>query len=568
MSTSWGVGSEGDNGFRSHGQVGTRLYSPHKFARVEEEEGRVAYGGGGQESRYRVQRARKLAIMVRGDLLKKAFAQADKAVASKGPRRLVNRPMPESAGGGGGSEFSRQWQSRTQEALRAAAMRRQSVGSGMIPVFGNSAATTPSHVVLQQDRWDQFGGRRSVRGLRGLDDALEGEEGEDEEDRSSWTRFGYSPAPVQRTECLHNNSLAQGRDLFPSATVGASSRRSSMMSSGSDQFHDSNDLSGDGTFTLRCCENREVVVFVLANLITDMRVMQALQDRRGQDLSFFESEISGRHTFTEDDQRALQAATSSIFLHERTRDASQGGLDGSQNALVNKALNKERGLTICQGPPGTGKTRAIVWLLAGLALRERVHATGPTNRSVEELATKYVRNIYLAKRRCRWKALEDVFGGEQGIIPVADYSDELVVARRGKMTEADLRPILVCDRAVALNNFLKVFSRTLAKMDAWIGDGDGYAGGTNSGGLDELLRCSQEYVVLNGKKLGLFGGPAGVDKNSKLDCAKAVVRMRHLSKALRADMIEKLGKQLWQARFDIESQIPLDPIRWELAIML
>ena len=133
-------------------------------------------------------------------------------------------------------------------------------------------------------------------------------------------------------------------------------------------------------------ENLEVVAFRLSNLITGLRVMKAIENRHGQKTAFWDSEVAGKE---QADDVAATAVSSVLKKDRGMQPDGTAPLDGSQNQLVNKALVKERGVTICQGPPGTGKTRAVTWLLLGLVkLNERVLACGPTNRSVEELATK------------------------------------------------------------------------------------------------------------------------------------------------------------------------------------
>lgn len=347
----------------------------------------------------------------------------------------------------------------------------------------------------------------------------------------------------------------------------------------------------------------DLIIFRLSNIITELRVVRALERRNGENTAFFETELSGQHKCHDD----LHGAVSPILSEARARI-----LDGPQNELINRALCKERGLTLAQGPPGTGKTWAVSWLIACLAeVEDRILCCGPTNQSVLELADKYLNNEIVAERRTHSKWLLHPLETVEGVrkrVPVTDYSRELIVASPGKMdataaANSRLQNLLVYNRALKLQEFFEEINECFREVQRWQKDG-----------LNMMLSCCAEYVKsakistliqqagsagTGGAATKKHGGggekisseqitsedicslidelkkfdAANPDQNGccalvhpelKLAACKIVVAAKRLGEALRRKFNE-LTRRIYEARLEIESHVPQAPQNKQLA---
>jgi len=120
------------------------------------------------------------------------------------------------------------------------------------------------------------------------------------------------------------------------------------------------------------------MVYILGCLVTQMREYDICQIQ--PKLSFEENFITGVYK------------SSPHRVAFKLSDATH--FNTSQVKAIEDFTNLQNGLQILQGPPGTGKTTTIVQLLNSLvARRERILVCAPSNKAVQVLAARFLRDF-------------------------------------------------------------------------------------------------------------------------------------------------------------------------------
>ncbi|CAD7934327.1 unnamed protein product [Amoebophrya sp. A120] len=320
---------------------------------------------------------------------------------------------------------------------------------------------------------------------------------------------------------------------------------------------------------VRAAAGMDFVLIRMSNIITQLRVAKALEQQNGENAAFFETELSGMNPVQE---TIVNTEVANVFRAERDER-----LDESQNLMIDKALTKERGITVVQGPPGTGKTKAAQWLLLCLTEKEdRIMATGPTNQSVEELASNYLQNPVVREMRRKNKRLLNplTLPHQPPLVEVIeDFSKDMIVCSRNKMnvntietklkqegTSTDLSKCMIYKRGDELVVFLlRMYEAVDQGIEMW-----------TKIPLSMLLESCYLYYEEHKNRIAfgnvepqqreLYADGTWQFKFSKIHlCAKAVIQKGKLADVVMEFMQQKILRKLWELRKELEPHIVASP---------